>query len=631
MIMSHDEEQLRLLEAAVYHANESILITKAELNQPGPEIVFVNPAFTRMTGYTAQEVIGKTPRILQGQKTDRAVLDRLRTDLTQGQVFYGEVVNYRKDGTEFDLEWHVAPIRNESGETTHYISIQRDITERKWKEQKIREQAALLDITADAIFMSDLENQIVFWNKGAERLYGWTVEEAITLDASELLFKETSSQLEAAQKTVAENGSWQGELHQITKQGKEVIVSSRWSLVRAPDGGPKSILVVNTDITERKQLEAQLFRTQRLESLGTLASGMAHDLNNVLAPILMSVQLFKMKFTDEQSQRLLQSLEANVKRGAALVKQILEFARGVEGERTILQVRHLLWEVQQIAKQTFPKSIEVYLDTPSDLWTVCANATQLHQVLMNLCVNAHDAMPNGGTLSISAENLFVDEHYARMHLEACVGDYIVITVTDTGTGIPPEILDKIFDPFFTTKEFGLGTGLGLSTVIGIIKSHGGFVNVYSEVGRGTRFKVYLPAVSGTQKQQAKDVEVLKGHGELILVVDDEAPIREVTKTSLETYNYKVLTASDGVEALALYVQHKDEISVVLVDMMMPLMDGASTIRALQKINSSVKVIAISGLVSNQKITEATSIGIKAFLSKPCTAQELLQTINVVVR
>ena len=629
--MSHDEEQLRLLEAAVYHANESILITKAELNQPGPEIVFVNPAFTRMTGYTAQEVIGKTPRILQGQKTDRAVLDRLRTDLTQGQVFYGEVVNYRKDGTEFDLEWHVAPIRNESGETTHYISIQRDITERKWKEQKIREQAALLDITADAIFMSDLENQIVFWNKGAERLYGWTVEEAITLDASELLFKETSSQLEAAQKTVAENGSWQGELHQITKQGKEVIVSSRWSLVRAPDGGPKSILVVNTDITERKQLEAQLFRTQRLESLGTLASGMAHDLNNVLAPILMSVQLFKMKFTDEQSQRLLQSLEANVKRGAALVKQILEFARGVEGERTILQVRHLLWEVQQIAKQTFPKSIEVYLDTPSDLWNVCANATQLHQVLMNLCVNAHDAMPNGGTLSISAENLFVDEHYARMHLEACVGDYIVITVTDTGTGIPPEILDKIFDPFFTTKEFGQGTGLGLSTVIGIIKSHGGFVNVYSEVGRGTRFKVYLQAVSGTQKQQAKDVEVLKGHGELILVVDDEAPIREVTKTSLETYNYKVLTASDGVEALALYVQHKDEISVVLVDMMMPLMDGASTIRALQKINSSVKVIAISGLVSNQKITEATSIGIKAFLSKPCTAQELLQTINVVVR
>lgn len=628
--MSDDEAQLRLLEAAVYYANESILITTAELNQPGPEIVFVNPAFTRITGYTAQEVMGKTPRILQGQKTDRNVLDKLRADLTQGQVFYGEVVNYRKDGTEFNLEWHVAPIHNQSGETTHYISIQRDITERKRKEQKIREQAALLDVSADAIIVSNLENQIVFWNKGAERLYGWTVEEALALDASEFLFQETSSQLQAAQKTVSENGSWQGELEQKSKQGKQVIVSSRWSLVRDEQGQPKSILVVNTDITERKQLEAQLFRAQRLESLGTLASGIAHDLNNVLAPILMSVQLFEMRFTDEQSQRILQLLTANVKRGAALVKQVLEFARGVEGERTILQVSHVLQEVQQIAQQTFPKSIEVHLDTPSDLWTISANATQIHQVLMNLCVNAHDAMPNGGSLNISAENLFVDEHYARMHLEASVGDYIVITVTDTGTGIVPEILEKVFDPFFTTKEFGKGTGLGLATVIGIIKSHGGFVNVYSQVGSGTRFKVYLPAVSGTQKQQAKDVELLTGHGELILVVDDEAPIREITKTSLETYNYKVLTASDGVEALALYVQHKDEIAVVLVDMMMPLMDGTSTIRALRKINSAVKVIAISGLVSNQKITEAASIGSKAFLLKPCTAKELLHTINAVL-
>lgn len=631
--MSQDEEQLRLLEAAVYHANESILITKAELNQPGPEIVFVNPAFTRMTGYTAKEVIGKTPRILQGQKTDRAVLDRLRGDLTQGQVFYGEVVNYHKDGTEFNLEWHVAPIRNESGETTHYISIQRDITQRKWKEQKIGEQAALLDITADAIVVSDLENQIVFWNKGAERLYGWTAEEALALDASELFFKETSSQLEAAQKTVAENGSWQGELHQITKQGKEIIVSSRWSLVRAPDGGPKSILVVNTDITQRKQLEAQFFRTQRLESIGTLASGIAHDLNNVFTPILAAAQLLPLKLSnlDERTVQLLKMLEDSSKRGAKLIEQILSFARGAEGRRVSLQVRHLLKEVVQVARQTFPKSIEICLQLETtELWTVFADATQLHQVLMNLVVNARDAMPNGGILSVCAENLFLDETYAQMNLDAQPGYYVVITVADTGCGIPEEIIERIFDPFFTTKEPGKGTGLGLATVIGIVKNHGGFVKVYSEVGSGTQFRVYLPAVEGQVTQQAQDQELLLGHGELILIVDDEAVIQQISKTALADYNYRTLIASDGIEALALYAQHQKEISAVLMDMMMPAMDGLTAIRTLQKINPLVKIIATSGLASNRQLALAASIGVKAFLSKPYTVKELLNTINGVL-
>jgi len=391
-----------------------------------------------------------------------------------------------------------------------------------------------------------------------------------------------------------------------------------------------SLLIVNTDITEKKQLEMQFLRAQRMESLGTLASGIAHDLNNVLAPMLMSVQMLEMKFCDEHTQRLLKILETNVRRGAALVKQVLSFARGVEGERTILQVRHLILEIEQIGKQTFPKSIEISTDIPNDLCPVSANATQLHQVLMNLAVNARDAMPYGGALSICAENLFIDENYAQMYLGASVGDYVVITVANTGIGMPPEILDKIFEPFFTTKEFGQGTGLGLSTVIGIIKSHGGFVNVYSEVGKGTQFKVYLPAVEGTQKQQAEDLELLKGHGELILVVDDEAAIREITQAALLTHNYKVLTASGGIEALALYAEYKDEISLVLVDMMMPDMDGAITIRTLQKINPLGKFIAISGLPSNEKIAEANVIGVKAFLSKPCTAKELLQTINTLL-
>ncbi len=515
-------------------------------------------------------------------------------------------------------------------QSTLFQQAQTQLIERQRAEQKICEQAALLDIATDAIRVQDLETQILFWNKGAERLYGWQAVEALGKNAKELLYKSSSLQMAAAQQIVQDKGEWYGELHQVTKFGKEIIVESRWTLVRDEVGKPKSVLVVNTDITQKKQLEAQFLRAQRMESIGTLAGGIAHDLNNVLAPILMSAQLLQLKTTDERTQQLLQTVEANAKRGGALVKQVLSFARGVEGQHTILQVRHLISEIKHIAMQTFSKSIQFYTDIAPELWSVSGDTTQLHQVLMNLCVNARDAMPNGGVLRISASNLLIDQNYAQMNLEANIGAYILITVSDTGTGIPPEIVDRIFEPFFTTKEQGKGTGLGLATVIGIIKSHGGFVDVYSEVGQGTQFKVYLPAVEGTTTQPEKDMELPTGNGELILVVDDESAICEVTKTSLLTYDYKVLTASDGIEAIALYAQHKHEISLVLIDMMMPSMDGPTTIRTLQKLNPQVKIIAVSGLDASDKVNTALSAGAKAFLSKPYTAQELLKIINSVL-
>jgi hypothetical protein len=517
-------------------------------------------------------------------------------------------------------------------QSTLFEQAQTELSERKRSEETIREQAALLDVTSDAIFVQALDNQILFWNKGAERLYGWQAAEALVLSANELLDQESSPQLEEIHKTVTDAGSWHGELNQVTKDGKEIIVESRWTLMRDEQGKPKSILVVNTDITQKKELERQFLHAQRLESLGTLASGIAHDLNNMLTPILMSAQLLQLKLpnVDESIQRWLQMQETNAKHGAALVKQMLSFAHRTEGKHTTLQVSHLLLEIRQIANQTFPKSIEVCMNIDPDLWAVRADATQLHQVLMNLCVNARDAMPDGGNLSISAENFFIDENYSRMHLNAQVGPYMIITVSDTGTGIPPELLDRIFEPFFTTKELEKGTGLGLSTVNGIIKKHGGFINVYSEVGRGTQFKVYLPAVQETEAQQAEDLVLPPGHGELILVVDDEVAIREITKTSLETYGYKVLVANDGIEAIAMYAQHKDEISVVLMDMMMPSMDGLKTIPILKRINPLVKIIAVSGVTSSDQVSIATSTGIEAFLSKPYTAQQLLKTLHLVL-
>lgn len=500
--------------------------------------------------------------------------------------------------------------------------------ERQRAEQKIREQAALLDIATDAILVRDLQNRILFWNKGAERLYGWTYEEAIGKTTPELLYKGVPSQYDSAQQTLMINGEWQGELNQITKAGREIIVESRWALVRDQDNKPKSILVVSTDVTGKKQLEAQFFRAQRLESIGTLASGIAHDLNNILTPVLATAQLLQMKLTnlDERSQQMLQVLEANAKRGAELVKQVLSFARGVEGKQTTLQVKHLIREIHQIVQETFPKSIHVITEVPGQLWTTTGNATQLHQVLMNLCVNARDAMPSGGTLKIFAENLTVDATDARMNFDAKAGKYIAITVEDTGSGIPAEILDRIFEPFYTTKEVGKGTGLGLSTALGIIRSHHGFVTVSSTLGAGTQFKIFLPAVMAMSRRTINTPEALIGRNELILIVDDEAPVREVTKTSLETCNYRVLTAQDGVEAISIYAQHQDEIDLIIVDMMMPSMDGPTTIRTLQKINPDVKVIAVSGLLSNYE-PQTAQFGLQSFLPKPYTIEELLKAVD----
>jgi two-component system, cell cycle sensor histidine kinase and response regulator CckA len=510
--------------------------------------------------------------------------------------------------------------------------------ERKQTEAKIRQQAALLDVATDAIFVHDLNNQILYWNKAAEYLYGWKAEEALTKKTQNLWQEKDLSKLSEAVQILMKDGCWEGELYQITKHDQEIIVQSRWTLVPEVGHRSPSILVVNTNITQKKLLESQFLRTQRLESIGTLASGIAHDLNNILTPILMTAQLLETQIQEERSRLLIPILIANAKRGANLVKQVLSFTRGLDsdasgslGEPTPLQLKHLLREIQQIIKETFPKSIEVITQINQNLWTVSGDATQLHQVLMNLCVNARDAMPNGGTLKITAENFLVDENYARMHIDAQAQPYIIITITDNGIGIPPKIIDRIFEPFFTTKELGKGTGLGLSTVLGIVKNHGGFINVYSEERKGSQFKVYLPAKKDTPETiEETEISWTQGNGELILFVDDEAAICDITKMSLENYNYKVITAHDGIEGIALYVEHRDEISLVLTDMGMPRMDGLTSIRTIKKINPNVKIIAISGLATTENVNAAYDLGVKAFLSKPYTANQLLQTISTVI-
>ncbi|MCU0527207.1 MAG: PAS domain S-box protein [Elainella sp. Prado103] len=524
-----------------------------------------------------------------------------------------------------DTRWvsaRTAAMKSTTGEIIGYVRTYEDITDRKLAEQKIREQAALLDITSDAIFVRDLDHRILYWNQGAERLYGWQATEAIGQIAHQLL-QNHNFQIEPILQHLLQTGEWQGEIHKVTKVGKPIVIEARWTLIRDEGGQPKFILSVDTDITDKKQLESQFYRAQRLESLGTLASGIAHDLNNVLTPILTISQLLRLQQPklDVRSQEMLKMLEESAKRGANMVKQILTFTRGTNGERTSVQVESLLEEVIKVIQPTFPKSIAIRRINTHPLWLISADPTYLHQVLINLCVNARDAMPHGGILSLSGENYFVNQAFAQRNLDAQVGNYVIITIADTGTGIPLEIRDRIFEPFFTTKEPSQGTGLGLSTVLGIVKSYGGFLQVFSEVGQGTQVKVYLPATTTIADPTHTTTQPEQGQGELVLLVDDDPAIQQTNQALLESRHYNTLMANNGIEAIALYAKHQDQIKAVLIDVMMPNMDGITAVQTLHKINPAIKIIAISGLSTNREPVLAA--GASLFLSKPYMLEDLL--------
>ncbi|MFN8362090.1 MAG: PAS domain S-box protein [Candidatus Kapaibacterium sp.] len=619
------------LRGVIESAMDAIISVDAAFN-----IVLFNKAAEIMFGCTTDEVLGSS--------IDRFIPQRFRSSHAYSITKFGHegitnramghlglLTGLRYNGQEFPIEASISQIDTPTGKL--YTVILRDVTERRQTEQQLREQAAILDLVPDAIIMRDLEHTIISWSKGAENMYGWTAEETIGKSAPELLGISDDPQFLEAKKILHTTGEWSGELRHCTKNGSIILVHSRLKLLFTADGRPNAVLVTNTDITEKKTLEKQLFRAQRLESIGTLASGIAHDLNNILTPVVLGMELIKLKLTDENARKRVDTVISTVKRGSGLIGQVLSFARGSQDNREPINIKYIIDEVAKIARETFPREIEVVLNLPSEDLIVDGNATQIHQIMMNLCINARDAMnEKGGILSIEAGYIVANESLISRYVDAKPGTYVHIVVRDTGTGIPHELQDKIFEPFYTTKEVGKGTGIGLTTVFTIVRNHGGFLGLYSEMGVGTAFSIYLPAElpKSSEQAEASDTAQYSLSGATILLVDDEDLIRNIADDILQAYSYKVFTAKNGAEAVQIYTLNKDQIAVVITDVMMPVMGGIELMGILRGLNPEIRIIAASGVIDGDTTKNLKAAGAQVILLKPFTVDKLLAAIQEVL-
>jgi PAS domain S-box-containing protein len=593
--------------------------------------LYTAPEYKRMLGYAENEKVFSSQTEWRDavHPDDRGFIEQVIKQLTEGAKTTPNIF-YRlreKSGGYRWIQSRTVAVYDDQHHLVRVSGISIDMTERKLAEEKLREQAAVLDQANDGIIVRDLDHRIIYCNASAAHSVGLTPADVVGHTAKEL--GGFPPQYDEACEHVLRHGDWHGELTIKHRNGSSLVAECRWTLLRDDAGRPKAVLAFYIDITEKKRLEAQYLRAQRMESIGMLAGGIAHDLNNVLAPIVMATQLLKLRHVDANSLKLLDTVETSAQRGAELVRQVLTFARGMEGQHRLVHPEALMRDVENLLSETVGKSIEVVAQIEPDLWPVLGDYTQLHQLLMNLCVNARDAMPHGGRLTLTARNIRIDEQYAVMSPEFRPGLFVVFEVRDTGEGIPPEIRKRIFEPFFSTKEPGKGTGLGLSTAQTIVKNHAGFIALDSEVRRGTTFKIYLPASAETAvaRGTATGVPSPRGNGETILVVDDEACILSITRHALEMFGYQVLTASNGAEALAIFAQKQGKIAAVLTDMAMPVLDGAALIYALRKIDPKVKIIAASGLKSSLQSVEPFGLGATSFLAKPFTADIMLRTIR----
>jgi len=591
-----------------------------------------NPASAEIYHYSScEEMLGKTPLDVSapeqydGTPSPAKMRFYIERALAENTVVF-EWRHRRPTGEFWDAE--VCLMRFQSGARLFLQFTLLDITASRQAQAALREQAALLEASHDAIIVWHMQHGIQYMNPAAEKLTGRTLLEAKSQALSFLLRTRSSLALSAAVLEVTTHGKWTEELTFLSGENKPREVAARWMALKDAQGNATSVLITCNDITEQKQLQAQYLRAQRLESIGTLASGVAHDLNNIFSPIMMVADLLEMDLKDPGLLEHLALMKESARRGSDTVKQLLTFARGADSQKGLVQPRHLLKEITRLIQQTFPKNIQIYSDFTGEPCTVLADPSQLHQVLMNLCVNARDAMPEGGVLFLRLENITLDASTARLHPKARPIPYLVFKISDSGTGIPPEILERIFDPFFTTKPQGQGTGLGLSTVLGIVENHDGFVQVESQLGQGTTFQIFLPARASTAENGAATGSsmVARGRGEWVLVVDDEPAIVRTIESVLRKAGYRTMSAGNASEALHIYERKHDLIQAVITDVMMPFGDGRQLVMMLYEQDPKLPIIAMSGLSSREFQHDLKQRGACKFLSKPFTAEQLLAAL-----
>ena len=622
------ETQTRRLAEQLSHTLESIADAFFTLDREW-RFIYLNREAERQLGRNRGSLIGQVIWEAFPESLGTTFETRYRSAVaSQSTVEFEEYFPPRRT-------WlNVRAYPSDQGLTVYFQNVtkQREAREEaRTSEERFR---LLAKATNDAIWDWDITSNALWWNEGFQTLFGYQLEEIEPTTRSwttRVHPEERGEVIRSLERAISDGkNSWSAEYRFRRVDGTYAFVLDRGHIIRDPLGVPVRMIGGMTDLTERKKLEAQFLRTQRLESIGTLAGGIAHDLNNVLTPIVMSTALLKEDETDPAKLEMLNSIETSAQRGAAMVRQVLAFARGVAGRAAPINVLHIVRDVQKILRDTFPKDIELTVESAPELWTVHADATQLHQVLMNLALNARDAMPEGGQLVVALRNIVIDDIVPGMSPAVGPGPYVQVSVTDTGVGMAREIQDRAFEPFFTTKEVGKGTGLGLSTALTIVKSHGGFMDVHSTLEAGTRVRFYLPVkdpVAAVEPETPATLSGVTGDGELILVVDDEEGIRGMARRMLDRFGYRVMVASNGAEAVALYAQHQPDVAAVITDMAMPVMDGPATIHALRAIDPDVKIIASSGQTVTDAAEKASSAGVEHFIPKPYTAEMMLRALQ----
>ena len=653
----HDDKKLQAAEREAERQRVETVLRESEahlrnLVQALPAAVYTCDAqgYITLCNDAAVSLWGRTPelgkdlwcgswKIFQPDGSPMPLEDcPMAVALREGRAVRGaEIVVERPDGSRANVQPYPTPMRNSLGELTGAVNMLMDITERKQAEHALRISntlyTSLVESLPQSIFRKDADGRFIFANRCFTSGLGRPLAEVLGKRDEDFFPPELAAKYRTDDLRVMATGQpFEAQEQHCDALGRTRHVQVNKSALLNDAGQVIGVQGVFLDITEKKELEAQFLRSQRMESVGALAGGIAHDLNNALAPILMAGEFLKLTVKDKAAGPLLDIIQESAQRGAGMVKQILTFARGTEGQHGLVQPRHLIEDMVEIARHTFPKGIEIRTDIAADIGTLRGNPTQLHQILLNLCVNARDAMSEGGTLTLAASNVRVDADSGLLPAGNAPGPHLLLAVTDTGAGMPPEVRARLFEAFFTTKPPGKGTGLGLSTVHNLVKEHGGFLTVDSTVGRGTTFKIYLPAETAPGAAEAAPAppSLPLGNGDLVLVVDDEASVLRIAEQTLLAFGYRVVLANDGTQAIGVAAQNRDTLKLLLTDMAMPFMDGRATTRAIRHLLPRLPVIVASGSDEFTDAKRRKELNIQAFLAKPYSAETLLRTVHEVL-